>query len=140
MSSSCATVTVMRGRTSTTRWSTVLDSGDAKALARFYRDLLGWRVRSEEPGWVTIEAGDGGGYLAFQTNDTFVPPVWPAGEGDQQMQIHLDIEVRDLDAAVQDALALGARLADHQPNDDVRVLIDPAGHVFDLWLNREEPA
>ena len=108
-------------------------------LARFYRELLGWRVRSEEPDWVTIEAGDGSGYLAFQTNGTYVPPVWPAGPEEQQMQIHLDFEVRDLEAAVEDALELGAHLADYQPQDDVRTLIDPAGHIFDLWLNPTEP-
>jgi hypothetical protein len=55
------------------------------------------------------------------------------------MQIHLDFEVRDLTAAVEDALELGARLADHQPQDDVRARIDPAGHIFDLWLNPSEP-
>jgi len=130
----------MRGRTPTTRWSAVLDSRDAPALARFYLDLLGWQVRSEEPDWVTIDPGDGSGYLAFQTNDTYVPPVWPAGEGEQQMQVHLDFEVRELEAAVADALALGARLADFQPQDDVRALLDPAGHVFDLWLSPDEPS
>ncbi len=129
----------MRGRTRSTRWSAVLDSKDAQLLARFYLDLLGWRVRSEEPGWVTIEAGDGSGYLAFQTNEEYVPPVWPAGSNDQQMQFHLDFEVRDLDGAVEDALKRGARLADYQPQDHVRALIDPAGHVFDLWLNPAEP-
>jgi catechol 2,3-dioxygenase-like lactoylglutathione lyase family enzyme len=129
----------MRGRTSTTRWSAVLDCADAQALSRFYLDLLGWQVRSDEPGWVTIDPGDGSGYLAFQTNDTYLPPVWPAGAGDQQMQFHLDFEVRDLDGAVADAVGLGARLAEHQPQDDVRVLLDPAGHVFDLWLNPDEP-
>jgi predicted enzyme related to lactoylglutathione lyase len=129
----------MRGRTNSTRWSAVLDSKDAQVLARFYRKLLGWQVRSEEPDWVTIEAGDGNGYLAFQTNGTYVAPVWPAGPDDQQMQVHLDFEVRDLTAAVEDALELGARLADYQPQDDVRTLIDPAGHIFDLWLNPTEP-
>jgi catechol 2,3-dioxygenase-like lactoylglutathione lyase family enzyme len=133
-------MTGMRGRTHSTRWSAVLDSADAGALAAFYVNLLGWRIRSEEPDWVTIEPGDGSGYLAFQTNDAYVPPVWPAGPGDQQMQFHLDFEVRDLRAAIEDALELGARLADFQPQDDVRTLIDPAGHVFDLWLNPEEPS
>ena len=118
----------------------MLDSADAGALADFYLNLLGWKIRSKEPDWVTIEPGDGSGYLAFQTNDTYVPPVWPAGAGEQQMQFHLDFEVRDLRAAVDDALELGARLADFQPQDDVRTLIDPAGHVFDLWLNPDEPS
>jgi hypothetical protein len=35
---------------------------------------------------------------------------------------------------VQDALALGATLAAHQPQEEVRVLLDPAGHPFCLYL------
>ena len=38
----------------------------------------------------------------------------------------------DLDSAVADAIALGASLAPVQPNDNVRVLLDPAGHPFCL--------
>jgi hypothetical protein len=32
------------------------------------------------------------------------------------------------------ALAAGAVLADLQPQDDVRVYFDPAGHPFCLWV------
>jgi hypothetical protein len=46
---------------------------------------------------------------------------------------HLDIEVDDLPAAVEHALALGAAPAGFQPQDDVRVLLDPAGHPFCLF-------
>jgi hypothetical protein len=46
--------------------------------------------------------------------------------------MHLDIEVEDLEVAVADAVALGARVADFQPQDNVRVLLDPAGHPFCL--------
>ncbi len=34
------------------------------------------------------------------------------------------------------ALALGATLADFQPRDNVRVLLDPAGHPFCLCLDQ----
>lgn len=44
--------------------------------------------------------------------------------------MHLDIKVDDLDAAVVHALAAGARLAAHQAREDLRVMIDPAGHPF----------
>ena len=50
------------------------------------------------------------------------------------MMMHLDVEVDDLEIAVADALALGAALAADQPQDDVRVLLDPAGHPFCLYL------
>jgi hypothetical protein len=46
--------------------------------------------------------------------------------------MHLDFQVGDLDAAVADAVALGATVAEAQPQASVRVLIDPAGHPFCL--------
>ena len=51
------------------------------------------------------------------------------------MQLHLDVEVDDLDAALEVAVAAGAHLAEFQPQDDVRVLLDPAGHPFCLWVS-----
>ena len=47
--------------------------------------------------------------------------------------MHLDIEVDDLDAAGARAVAAGATLAAFQPQDDVRVYLDPAGHPFCLF-------
>ena len=34
-------------------------------------------------------------------------------------------------------MGLGATLAEFQPQDDVRVMLDPAGHPFCLYLDRE---
>ncbi|HEX2058202.1 MAG TPA: VOC family protein [Actinomycetota bacterium] len=124
----------MRGRSEEGWWGAVLDAPDAPALARFYADLLGWRVAKEEPDWAAIAPPSGVSYLGFQTSPAYVPPVWPPVEGEQQMMMHLDIEVDDLGAAVEDALALGARLAEHQPQENVRVMLDPAGHPFCLYL------
>lgn len=50
------------------------------------------------------------------------------------MMMHLDIEVNDLSSAVELALALGATVTDFQPQDDVRVLFDPAGHPLCLFV------
>jgi hypothetical protein len=36
---------------------------------------------------------------------------------------------------VSDAVALGAQVASFQPQDKVRVLLDPAGHPFCLCLD-----
>jgi hypothetical protein len=47
---------------------------------------------------------------------------------------HLDIKVDDLGAATTWAIECGARLADFQPQDLVRVLYDPAGHPFCLFV------
>ena len=111
-----------------------LDSPDAQVLAAFYRRLLGWTPERDEPGWVKLSAPDGGPGLSFQTEAAYVRPTWPAGPGDQQMMLHLDIAVDDLDAAGAHAVAAGAVLAEHQPQDDVRVYLDPAGHPFCLFL------
>ncbi|MBY8851042.1 VOC family protein [Saccharothrix longispora] len=113
--------------------ATVLDAPDPRALARFYRDLLGWQVAQDEPDWVTLRPADGGAGLSFQTEHRYRRPTWPAGEGDQQMMVHLDIEVEDLAAACARAEELGATTAGFQPQDDVRVLLDPAGHPFCLF-------
>ena len=112
----------------------VLDTPDVPELARFYERLLGWPVGTEEPDWMTVRPPDGGTGLSFQTESAYVRPTWPAGPGDQQMQMHLDIEVDDLEAAGARAIAAGAVLADFQPQEDVRVYLDPAGHPFCLWV------
>ncbi|HET8960918.1 VOC family protein [Nocardioides sp.] len=115
--------------------STVLGSPDPRSLASFYRALLDWEVIEDADDWVVLKPGgnrDATG-LSFQREERHVPPTWPAGEGDQQMQLHLDIAVDDLAEGESRALALGAMLAQHQPQDDVRVLLDPAGHPFCLF-------
>ncbi|HEV2634192.1 MAG TPA: VOC family protein [Actinocrinis sp.] len=120
--------------------ATVLDSPDAADLARFYQRLLGWQARTWETDWVALAEPGGGAALSFQTEPLYRRPVWPAagGDGRQQMMSHLDIEVDDLTAGVRHALDAGAALADHQPQDDVRVMLDPAGHPFCLWIRTEE--
>ena len=112
----------------------VLDAPDAHELAAFYHRLLGWSVVQDQPGWITLGAPNGGAALSFQTDPGYVPPVWPAAPGDPQMSIHLDIRVDDLEAAGAHAVAAGAVLADHQPQADVRVYLDPAGRPFCLFL------
>jgi catechol 2,3-dioxygenase-like lactoylglutathione lyase family enzyme len=124
----------MNGRSLGQSWGVVLDAPDPRALARFYAELLGWRIATDEPDWVTLESPEGAGYLAFQSAPEYVPPAWPATEGHQQMMLHLDIEVHDLEAAVADAVSAGSVLASYQPQETVRVLLDPAGHPFCLYL------
>ncbi len=116
-------------------WGVVLDAPDAPALARFYARLLGWEIAKEEPGWATVAPPDGVSYLGFQASAEYVPPVWPPVEGRQQMMLHLDFEVSDLAAAVGHACELGARVAGFQPQESVRVLLDPAGHPFCLYVD-----
>ncbi|MGK5737885.1 VOC family protein [Micromonospora sp. URMC 103] len=114
--------------------TTVLDAPDARELAAFYERLLGWSRDEDEPDWVVLRATGGGAGLAFQTEPAYVRPVWPAGPGDPQMMAHLDIKVEDLDAGSAHAVAAGATVADFQPQEHVRVHLDPAGHPFCLYV------
>jgi catechol 2,3-dioxygenase-like lactoylglutathione lyase family enzyme len=115
--------------------STVLGTPEPRALARFYQALLGWPIDTDEPDWVTLRPEGGGPGLSFQRETDHVPPAWPARPGDQQMMLHLDLEADDLAEAAAQAEIAGARLADFQPQEHVRVYLDPAGHPFCLWTN-----
>ncbi len=114
--------------------ATVIGTPDPPGLARFYSVLLGWEIKYEEPDWVMLKAPEGAG-LSFQLEENHVPPTWPADTDDQQMMMHLDIWVDDLDAAGERAMSLGAVLAEFQPQEEVRVYLDPAGHPFCLFEN-----
>jgi catechol-2,3-dioxygenase len=127
----------MRGRTKTDWWGVVLEAPDGSALADFYSRLLGWPIAKQDDEGAAIQVPGTSSYLAFNTAADYVPPTWPAQDGQQQMMLHLDIAVDDLAAAVADALDMGATHADFQPQDDVRVMLDPAGHPFCLYTDTE---
>ena len=121
-----------------------LDAADPLALADFYERLLGWPIaRREGPrpdgppndGWALLRSPDGRMKLEVQYEPRYRPPVWPSVDGEQLMMAHLDVGVADLDAGVAWATAQGARVASHQPQDDVRVMLDPEGHPFCLFLD-----
>ncbi len=115
----------------------VIGAPDPQVLGAFYAKLLDWNVVENEADWVAIEAPDGRGAsarhgLSFQREQHWIRPVWPAAPGQQQMTMHLDIGVDDLEAAIAWGLELGATLAEFQPQEHVRVMLDPAGHPFCL--------
>jgi hypothetical protein len=112
----------------------VLESSDAGELATFYQQLLGWERKADEPGWVVLANPDGDINLSFQTDVAYIRPSWPSDSEHQQMMMHLDIGVDDLAEAGAHAVAVGAVVADFQPQQDVRVYLDPAGHPFCLFI------
>jgi hypothetical protein len=114
--------------------ATTISSPTPRRLADFYARLLDWPVTAAEDGWVELSAPDGGSGLSFHDERAYEPPVWPARSGHPQMQVHLDIEVSDLERGVAHAVALGATVADAQPQDEVRVCLDPDGHPFCLFV------
>ena len=112
-------------------WGVAIEAPDPGALARFYSGLLGWPIGHEEPG-TAILAAPNGSLLVFQQADGYQPPIWPPSGNQQRPMMHLDFHVADLDSATAEAIELGATLAETQPQENVRVLFDPAGHPFCL--------
>ena len=126
-----------------TMLQTVLDARDIRALAEFYRALLGLVYRpgdaphfsgSDEPEWLGLTHHDGTPALAFSADDHHVPPTWP---GDSvPRQLHLDFAVPDraaLESARALAESLGARVLDDRSRhaeEALYVFADPAGHPF----------
>ena len=111
-----------------------IEAPDPGALARFYSELLEWPIGHEEPGTAILGTPQGT-FMVFQQADGYTAPVWPPADGQQRPMMHLDVQVGDLDSAVEEAVALGATLAASQPQENVRVLLDPAGHPFCLCLD-----
>ncbi|MBO3095280.1 VOC family protein [Cellulomonas dongxiuzhuiae] len=127
--------------------SVTVGSPTPREAARFWARLLGYRVAADDPpgpdepaegGWAQVAPeGDGPGLrINLEHERAYRPPVWPAAPGEQVATQHIDVHVPDgdLDAAVAWALDCGARLAEHQPQADVRVLFTPDGHPFCLFL------
>jgi predicted enzyme related to lactoylglutathione lyase len=111
-----------------------LGASDPVALATFYARLFDWRVEPEGQQFVVVNDPAGGVGISCQYEQHHVRPTWPAARGVQQMQLHLEIRVDDLSSAVGHAVDCGAIVADYQPQDDVRVCLDPEGHPFCLYL------
>ncbi len=128
----------------------VLDCEDARALAEFYRQLLGFHYRpgDEPPGdgtpdtngqdWLVLSDATGSLKLAFQQVPQLPEPTWP--EGPRPQMLHLDTTVPTLSELYvqhQRALDLGARVLFDRSDDQDEPLIvyaDPAGHPFCIFV------
>jgi catechol 2,3-dioxygenase-like lactoylglutathione lyase family enzyme len=111
-----------------------------RELAQFYAALLGGKVTALDParpgepeqaGWAQVRTPNL--TLNFEFEQQWRVPCWPAEADRQTATQHLDIQVDDLVSAVEWAVACGARTAEFQPQGDVRVMFDPAGHPFCLF-------
>jgi catechol 2,3-dioxygenase-like lactoylglutathione lyase family enzyme len=128
----------------------VLDCADARTLAEFYRELLGFRYRpGDEPppagvldarghDWLVLCDATGTNRVAFQQVAKLSRVTWP--EGPIPQQLHLDLTVptvQELDAQHERALRLGATLLrdrSDDPEEPLRVYADPAGHPFCIFV------
>jgi catechol 2,3-dioxygenase-like lactoylglutathione lyase family enzyme len=111
----------------------VLDADEPRELGRFYHRLLGGELGDDDEHWVVLRF-ESMPTLAFAHEPLHRPPVWPARPDEPAMMLHLDFRVDDLVASVAHAVAAGAVEAEWQPQPHVRVMLDPAGHPFCLWV------
>ena len=136
----------MAGRPMMALVAVTIGAPKPRELAAFYQRLLGWVLTVDESGrpgfppedgWAQLRppAGQAGPWLNFEYEVHYQPPVWPSTAGQQHITGHLDIAVKDLDESVGWAIGAGATLAEYQPQEDVRVMLDPAGHPFCLALH-----
>ncbi|MPY12195.1 VOC family protein [Arthrobacter bussei] len=130
----------------TLRWySTVIESADHRALARWWAEALGWEVMfdtDEEAVLVPPWARDLGSKLTFEQVPpglVFVP-VEHAKEG--KNRLHLDFAPhtsQDREAEIERLVGLGAIRTDVGQGADVgwEVLADPDGNEFCVLSSRE---
>jgi predicted enzyme related to lactoylglutathione lyase len=101
----------------------VVDCRDPRSLVRFWATLLGGEPVDRARGWSHVEAA-GSVRMAFQPvpEDKVV-----------KNRLHLDVEVDDITAAVEAAVALGATAVGTTLTDDqggFQTMLDPAGNEF----------
>jgi catechol-2,3-dioxygenase len=126
---------------------TVLDTADCRALATFYRDLLGYEFRPgdepREPGqpdkdWLVLWNRDGVPKLAFQQVDQLTHTTWPDPSVPQQYHLDMTVpSVEELQVQHERVLRLGGVMRHDRSDDDhepLRVYADPDGHLFCIFV------
>ncbi|RLP97348.1 VOC family protein [Micromonospora sp. CV4] len=130
--------------------SVVLDCTDARALAEFYRRLLGlvYRPGDEPPAagqadergrdWLVLRSSEGAPQLAFQQVEHLPEATWPKHDVPQQLHLDLTVEsVAELQVQHERVLRLGGRLLYDRiddPDEPLRVYADLAGHPFCIFV------
>ena len=109
--------------------STVVDARDPAALARFWAEVLGWRITDEEPDEVAVEPPAGSPEDGVAPDLLFL--AVPEGKSVKN-RLHLDLRPEDQAAEVARIEALGATRVDIGQGPDVTwvVLADPEGNEF----------
>jgi hypothetical protein len=126
----------------------VLDTTDARGLAEFYRQLLGYVYRAgdgpppageaDPEGFIIIHHPSGHPRVAFQSVGTLARSTWPKGEVPQQLHVDLQVStLEELELQHRRALALGAEVLEdrsHEEEEPLWVFADPAGHPFCIFV------
>jgi hypothetical protein len=133
-----------------------IDAVNAREVAEFYRELLGYvyRVGDETPppgqpdphgeDWLVLRDRAGEARLAVQRVADLPASTWPDSQIPQQL--HLDLTVGnfdELEVQRDRALALGAKLLldrSADPDEQLYVFADPAGHPFCIFVSPDHPS
>lgn len=111
------------------RWQCIcIDSTDPAPLARWWAELLGWRITEEEDDEVVIEPPEGSKEDGISPDILFlkVPEAKTVKD-----RLHIDLRPDDQAAEVARAEALGATRVDiGQGEQTWVVLADPEGNEF----------
>ncbi|RJT80059.1 VOC family protein [Arthrobacter cheniae] len=131
----------------TLRWySTVIESTDHRALARWWAEALGWDIMFEDPDEAVL-VPPWARELAPRLRFEQVPPglvfVSVEHRKEGKNRLHLDFAPHtgdDRDAEIARLLALGAARVDVGQGPDVSwdVLADPDGNEFCVLSSRED--
>jgi catechol 2,3-dioxygenase-like lactoylglutathione lyase family enzyme len=133
----------------------VLDATNSRAVAEFYRALLGYayRPRDEAPApgepdpqgedWLVLRDRTGEARLAVQHVDELPASTWPDATIPQQL--HLDLTVPNIEELAKQrdrARSLGATILEDRsddPEEPLYVFADPAGHPFCIFVSPDDP-
>lgn len=113
-----------------------IDCGDPASLARWWADLLGWRITFEEADEVVLEPPEG------SPEDGVSPDLLFARVPEAKQvknRLHIDLRPEDQKLEIDRAEALGARRVDVGQTNDVSwvVMADPEGNEFCILRSLE---
>lgn len=129
---------------------TALDATEPRALAEFYRLLLGLHYRpgdeapapgaADEADWLVLLDAHGERVLAVNQVAELARPTWPTDHVPKQMHHDFRVStVEELEHHRQRAQDLGATVMSDRSSDEeepLYVLADPAGHPFCLLVSQ----
>ncbi len=133
----------------------VLDATNARAVAEFYRALLGFGYRTGDeappPGepdprgddWLVLRDRTGDARIAVQHVAALQAATWPDPAVPQQL--HLDLTVPNVEELARQrdrAMSLGAAMLQDRsgdPEEPLYVFADPAGHPFCIFVSPDHP-
>jgi predicted enzyme related to lactoylglutathione lyase len=116
-----------------------IDVPDLERAIAFYRDALDLKLERRLFGGRVAELSGASSLIYLLTKPAGTPP-WPGASAIREYRrhwtpVHLDFEVPDVGAAVERAVAAGARLESEPRSFDwgrIALLSDPFGHGFCL--------